>query len=277
MIREWLEARWTPAPGPLRKLGYVDEVVAIGARHRRQHAAWAGHLAQTRAFVADAAGAGDHLVVLGSGRLLDLPLDVLAPRFERVTLVDCVHPRAARRAAAAWPHVSFLTADVTDCAARLALQRPDEPLPVPGPPRCLDTLPPPTCTISLNLLSQLPIMPLQWLARRGVPEVSREAFGAALVRAHVDFMAALPGRRVLVSDVRRRWRAVGGAACPAGALLAEDDAVEIEDALHGVRLPPPDATWRWAVAPAGEIAPDVALDLDVQAYRDLGGFGPPAP
>ena len=258
MIREWLEALLTPAAPEVRRLGYVSELVAIGARERRQSAAWAAHLRETRAFVEGVATGGDHLVLLGSGRLLDVPLERVAPRYARVTLVDCVHPRAARRRAAACGNASCLAVDVTGSVAALA--RAGHRLPPVPTPDPLAGLPEPTTTLSLNLASQLPIMPLQWAEARGVTEPDRLAFGRALIDAHFAWLAALPGRVGVVTDIRRVYTAVG----PPG----QASVVETEDALLGARRPSPDRPWTWDVAPAGEIAPDLALALEVHAWSD---------
>jgi hypothetical protein len=258
VIREWLEALLTPAPPEVRRLGYVSELVAIGARERRQSAAWAGHLRETHAFVEDVATGGGHLVLLGSGRLLDVPLERIAKRYERVTLVDCVHPRAARRRAAACGNATCLVADVTGCVAALA--RAGHTLPRVPTPDPLAGLPAPTTTLSLNLASQLPIMPLQWALARGVPEAAGVEFGRALIDAHFAWLAGLPGRVAVVTDVRRDYTAAGAA--------GQVPSVESEDALLGARRPPPDLRWTWDVAPPGEIAADLSLALEVHAWRD---------
>src|SRR5690242_1514443 len=99
MILEWLEAALTPCPKDLRDFGYRTELIAIGARHRRCRAAWASHLAHSRRAVerAIARAAGrDTVIVLGSGRLLDVPLATLAAAFRHVVLVDALHPLSAR-------------------------------------------------------------------------------------------------------------------------------------------------------------------------------------
>ena len=266
MIREWVEARLTSASPDARRLGYVDEVVSIGARARRHAAAWAPHLAATRGFVDRTATGGEHLVVLGSGRLLDLPLESLAARYRWVTLVDWVHPRGARRRAARLPGVSCLEADVTGCLGELGRGR---PLPVASRPTVLEYLPPPTTTVSLNLVSQLPILPSQCLERWGVPFVDRVAFARALIVAHLRWLAALPGRAVLITDVTRQ-------------LVADDGGVEDIDALLGLALPSADASWSWSVAPRGELERGLAMTLAVQAWgswgdaaRTWGGDGPP--
>jgi len=253
MIRELIESSLTPATGLARRLGYVDEVVAIGARERRHRAAWAAHLARTVSFVTEVATGGDHLVVLGSGRLLDLPLERVAPRYRRTTLVDMVHPRAARRRAAALPGVVCLEGDVAACAERLGT---GQGLPTPAFPAVLAGHPPPTTTISLNLASQLAVSPSLWLSSHGYDADVIERFGAAVVATHLAWLATLPGRVGLVTDVRRRYTRRG----------VEGEVVE--SSLFDVSLPPPDQAWTWAVAPEGEIEAAVTLTLDVEAFAD---------
>lgn len=261
MIRELIESGLTPATGIARRLGYVDEVVAIGARERRHRTAWATHLARTASFVAEVATGGDHLVVLGSGRLLDLPLERIAPRYRRTTLVDMVHPRAARRRAAALAGVVCVEGDVTACAALLGT---GHGLPSPPFPRVLSGHPPPTTTISLNLASQLAVAPSQWLERHGFDDDVIARFGAALVATHLDWLATLPGRVGLVTDVRRRYTRRG----------VEGEVVE--SSLFEVPLPPADQAWTWPVAPEGEIESAVTLTLDVEAFGDWTRVRSPA-
>jgi hypothetical protein len=253
VIREMVESSLTPATGIARRLGYVDEVVAIGARERRHRRAWAAHLEYTRAFVDEVAVGGDHLVVLGSGRLLDVPLERVARRYARTTLVDMVHPRVARRRAAAVQGVVCVEGDVTGCAARLCA---GQGLPEPARPVLLDGGPPPTTTISLNLASQLAVAPSLWLERHGFEDEVIDRFGTALVTLHLEWLSALPGSVGLVTDVRRRYtrRGVDGEA--------------VESSLFDVARPPADRCWTWEVAPEGEIEPEVTLVLDVEAFVD---------
>ncbi|SDH68559.1 hypothetical protein [Roseospirillum parvum] len=108
MLAEALGWLLTPAPWWARRRGLVGEQMALLARHRRCRAAWAPHLAACRAFLAEAASngatdggtGGSTVAVLGSGALLDVPLDPLAAAYGRVLLVDAVHPWRARWRAA---------------------------------------------------------------------------------------------------------------------------------------------------------------------------------
>ncbi|PPR61519.1 MAG: hypothetical protein CFH10_01142, partial [Alphaproteobacteria bacterium MarineAlpha4_Bin2] len=161
MLAEILEWFLTPCPLTARRLGYLNETIAIRARHRRHRSRWQPHLEATRAFVERAASATVSkrcATVLGSGPLYDVPLDLLSETFDRVELVDFIHPQEARRAATQLPNVALRTEDISGAAAALAkLPRTAVSPPNLGPP--LSFSPETDLVISVNLLSQLPEIP----------------------------------------------------------------------------------------------------------------------
>jgi len=230
VILEALAWLATPCAWPARRLGLLSEQIAIAARQRRLGAAWAGHRAQSRQAVIDAAAAGGRTaLVLGSGLLLDVPLAELKARFARVILVDAVQPWRARLVRG----VELRAVDVTQSMARLmqgdaAVTEPTLFLDQPG----LDF------TVSLNLISQLPILPRAWIERHRLGDA--DAHARALIRAHRDWLLRLPGRVCVVGDLRYRLTDAKGAP------VAETDALE------GVAMPPADREWDWPVAPLGE-------------------------
>jgi hypothetical protein len=261
VLLDYVESLFTQSAPGARSLGYVRESFALRARRRRQARAWAAHQAETVRFLEALPADGEALVILGSGPLLDVPLEALAARWPRVVLVDLVHPRAALARAKTLRNVTVRLLDVTGCVAALdaGAARAN-----PRPPS-LD-LPTSASVVSLNLLSQLPILPLERLARMGTPAPEAEAFAQALVHAHLEWLTSMRVRRsALVTDVRRRWAVTprdGG-----------DTVCEVEDTLHGQRLPPPDRAWTWAVAPRGELDAETELTLDVEAFFDLRTAG----
>lgn len=123
MLREAVEWALTPAPGPARQLGYLAESIALEARWRRCRRAWASHLENSRRAVMDAAASCPRrrlVAILGSGPLLDVPLASLARTFDRVLLVDIVHPWRARGAARRFDNVFLAQADIAGVSAALA-------------------------------------------------------------------------------------------------------------------------------------------------------------
>lgn len=250
MLREVWEYLTTPASPLARRLGYVMEAVALGARHRRQRGAWGRHVTEARRFVLEAAEAanGGRALVAGSGRLIEVPLAELAARFEAVVLADLVHPRAVRRQARRFANVTLAEVDVTGALAGVLAGGPL----VPAPPDLGQF----DFAVSCNLLSQLPLLPLEALEKRGVPEGERGAFAQALIRGHVEWLRSSAAVAALFSDVETQW-------------LKDGRVVERAESLWGVALPPPERTWIWDIAPRGEQDRRHDQRHTVAAWRNL--------
>ena len=207
MWPEWLEGWLTPCPRPYRALGYLHELLGIRRRHRRWRRAWAAHCQRSRELLlraADRCPTQRKAVVFGSGWLYDVPLAELAARFREVVLVDVIHPRATRRAAAHLGNVTLLQADITGTAEAVwrVARCPGLPLPQAPAPELFVADAEVDLAASVNLLSQLPCMPEEYLLRRGTH--SREAvadYARAVVTAHLDYLRRLPGVVAVVADV----------------------------------------------------------------------------
>ena len=248
MLAEAVEYQFTPCPPWARRLGLLDQAVKLRARHRRLRRVWAPHLEACRHFIAGAAAkapAGGRAVVLGSGLLIELPIEQLAARFSEVVLVDAVHGWPERWRLRRWPQVRRETADLTGVLDKL--DGPD--LPEPAPPlagRRFDF------AVSANLLSQLPLFAL-WHREGLFPPEALEAFGRTLIESHLQGLRALAPVSCLISDFERRF-------LDGGHLLDADDL------LHGISLPPPDAEWLWDIAPRPEEAPDYDISHRVGGW-----------
>ncbi|MCR9257418.1 MAG: hypothetical protein NXI16_15125 [Alphaproteobacteria bacterium] len=273
MIREAIE--WLLFPNrsgegvPARRMGYVAEQIGLIARHRRHGGAWADHLEHSRRAIADVAaemGGGERCVVLGSGALFDVPLDDLASRFREVVLVDIAHPWRAVRAARGHPGVRLAGADLTGIAAALRRIRASDALPEPEP-FDLDRLGiagPVDLVVSVNLVSQLPIVPLGVArAKRLAEEEALEAFGHRLVEAHLAGLRAVEGRRVLIGDIERLVYDPGAEKPETGTGVGR------VSALFDVDLPEPDRAWWWDIAPRGEMDRRYAVANRVGAWLDF--------
>lgn len=245
----WLTARCSQ---PARRLGYLRESIAIAARYRRCRAAWQPHLDKTRdALLASAQRCRPRRVALvfGSGLLLDIPLAELSALFEEVRLVDMVHMPAVRRAARRFPNVTLVEHDVSELLAPLLAEAAglDETrlrvLAERIPARFLndDRV---DWVASVNLLSQLALLPAQWLrARVAMPPAFWPEWEWRLMQRHLDYLAAFRADACLVADAIQVE--CGGSGAETGrrdygqALGLADKAFD---------------TWRWQVAPPGELA-----------------------
>jgi len=253
MLAEALEYLLTPCPAPFRRLGLKRESVAIGARHRRCRQAWRPHLERCRAAILEAAGrCRNHgtALVLGSGHLLDVPVERLAARFERVVLADAVHPLAARWRVRGLRAVRLDTADLTGlCATVLQGRLPERT----ALTRYLDLEP--DLVVSANCLSQLPLLPMRRLEALGADGPELEAFRRGVLQDHLDWLRRFTGVTLLIADT------------------AWPDGPHGQDPLPGLDLPPPQASWTWTVAPRPELHPDRDVSHKVSAFL----LGPRAP
>lgn len=259
MLAELVVWAGVAASPPARRLGYARAAVSLWSRRRRCARAWAVHEENTRAFALSLAAAAprrDILWLLGGGTLADLPLADLSALYRRIVVFDIALLGLARRGARRFANVELRAADVTGMVAPLAEWRSGMPLPIPSVEALRDLDPvPPDCVLSLNLLSQLPLLPMQWLQEHGISRSGAEGFGRAVLRAHLDGLASLGCPAGLVTDRTRLWRDRDGA------LVLQ------ESAMLDVPLPDADQTWHWPLAPRGEIDADLALDIEVLAAR----------
>lgn len=262
MIHEALEWLFTPCSRAGRDLGYLAETIAIGARHRRCRAAWAEHLRRSRETILDAASTAPGrrtAVIFGSGPLLDVPLAELARMFGSVILVDALHPLSARWQARRHANVELVTADLTGVLQALHEWRPGTPLPAPQPIPLLqrDDV---DFIVSLNLLSQLGVLPVEWIERRAGPPgpAMAEAYAADLTRAHLAELARCRARVCLIADVEW-WRQD-----------AEGRIVERASTIYEVPPPVSSGEWIWAIAPAPENDPQLSEYRRVITALDPG-------
>ncbi|MBE1237703.1 hypothetical protein IHV25_08590 [Phaeovibrio sulfidiphilus] len=242
MIAEALRALLMPADPVARKLGLVREMVAFESRARRLRRAWAPHREAAHTAILSALshvpGRGS-MAVLGSGLLLEIPLETLARAFGTIILVDAVFPRAVRKRARAAGSVRLVEADLTGVLRAIAAAPgaiPPVPCPAPLPPEALAA----DLVISANVLSQLPVLPRLHLERAGHADAKIGVFCERLVAAHLHALEGARGDVFFLGDVEREETRTGGAC-------------ERYDLVYGV-CPELEAckTWWWDLAPPGE-------------------------
>jgi hypothetical protein len=244
-VAEFFRHVLTPYPRAVRAMGFPAEVAGVRARYLRRKTEWAEHLVKSRSVIlrgAERAEQKRKALILGGGLLHDVPLAELAGTFREVLLVDLIHPLASRWQTRQLRNVRRVTADVTETIAaayRVAWDA-DRPLPRSEPKLFLDD-PEVDFTASVNLLSQLPCMPMAYLTQQAVH--SKEAineYARGLIRAHLAYLERMPGRVALVTDFERLKIAPSG------------EVVERRDLFFGVPWPDRGEEWEWKLAPSPE-------------------------
>ena len=274
MLIELYQYLTTRCPPVAKRMGYLREAIAIHRRYARHRKTWEPHLEASKKVIREAieaskaSGGGGGTspgtaVVLGSGLLIDIPLDALSDAFDRVELVDLVHMKPVRWVVEHYPNVTLVEADIADVAGALvrfaageaALPEPQAP-DLPGVD--LDDV---RLVVSANLVSQLPLVPGGWLKRRTkLDDDAVYAFGGCLVRAHLDWLLGLAARGItvcLIADVEREF------------IDRDEKPVQTYDGLYGERLPGRGYTWRWTIGPAGEVRSGITLCNKVVGIPDL--------
>jgi hypothetical protein len=203
MILEALEWCLTPASRAARAGGHLSEQIAIRHRARRCAEAWAEHLARTKAFVnARLADGGREVAVLGSGHLHDVDVAGLLSRFERVVLIDAVHPLEVRfRAATSRGRIVCLAADLCGLSPAPYIG-PAETIRTEGP--AFDRIRRADLVVSVNLLSQLVVVPVRRWARAGEPDEAIIRAARSVLEAHIGLLRSCR-RALLISDAAHRF------------------------------------------------------------------------
>lgn len=176
------------------------------------------------------------VVVFGAGTLKDIPLLELSAIFERVVLVDLVFLNSAYKMIAEYDNVELVEHDVTESLTWIS-QGQDM---VQSPTAWLDDSHV-DLVVSLNLITQLPLIPVRWLMDDfKFTESDVDIFGKQLIFAHLNYLKQFSGEVCLIADRED--------------VEFNRDGKEVDrfDPWWDVEPPHSDYTWQWEVVPLGE-------------------------
>jgi hypothetical protein len=248
----------------LRRMGFQAECQGLIDRYVRVEGAWKEHLNLTREFITRAVAGRKfkNIAVLGSGWLLDVPLDQLAEVSGKLWLYDAIHPAQVLHKLRQYPNVTALPSDITGgCilnaweAVKLYKRKGIKTLPEEICIGIFQPDPVPDYVISLNLLSQIGVMITGFLEKH-IPynreEIQR--INGLLQQAHLKMLPA--GRTCLITDVRE---------------INLDLSDGNEDVLELLYIPLPAAhhrqTWEWQFDPEGNYKSGKRTVLQVVAQE----------
>lgn len=201
---------WSPSYRRiLNKLGYYNYQQGLIYRYLKQGEAWESHLENCRSFILKAIDFYKpvKVTVLGSGWLMDLPLAEILEKTDSVSLVDIVHPPEVISQVAGLKKVSLVESDITgglieevwtkagkaSFFKRLkdigTIEIPE--LKLSGDPGML---------ISLNILTQLELLPVELLKKcNRIDNEQLVKFKAAVQKKHLDLLEK--HKSVLITDI----------------------------------------------------------------------------
>jgi hypothetical protein len=190
-------------------MGYYNYQNGLIYRHLNQEGGWDDHLSNCRNFILKALDyySPEKISVLGSGWLMELPIAEIVERNIKISLIDIVHPPEVIAQAGCLENVMLEEADVTGGLISevwhksskyflLKKMRSLEEIIVPEYNPASD----PGLVISLNLLTQLETLPVDFLKKRS--NVKDEEFlrlRMEIQKKHIGFL--MKHHSVLISDI----------------------------------------------------------------------------
>ncbi len=104
----------------LKKMNYFADQRGIFDRYINELAGWASHIENTKKIILNAAEncSKDSCAILGSGWLLDIPLDELSQQFKEVYLFDIIHPAQVKHKLKKYSNVYAIEQDITGGAVQ---------------------------------------------------------------------------------------------------------------------------------------------------------------
>ncbi len=247
-------------------MGYLQDQQGILNRYFRESSNWRGHLDRTRDFIKSAFttrnqgenGAGS-VAVLGSGWLLDVPLDDLLQSFKKVYLVDIYHPPQIRKKVENLKNVILLEEDLTGGAIEHIWRFTSEKGQgtVEDLLKTLRLTPPltsiaPSAYISVNLLNQLDIILCDYLSKHCRAETKVLNQIRTLIQSfHLQWITKKPG--CLITDTRE-------------ISIHRDGTHEVKSLLF---TPLPEGTrsekWNWDFDTSGTYRSGIRSRMEVEA------------
>lgn len=239
MIWEAWQYLTTPSSKLARKMGFLYESIAMSARAKRCHTAWELHYQNCRLAIEQAVSmchTKRKVLIFGAGTLQDIPLALLSESFDRVLLVDIVITRDAQHLLKPYRNIEYVEADVTDSLQRLQAGI----LKVESPKAWLDdeTV---DLVVSLNLITQLPLLPVRWLKQRfKISDHQADQLGQGLIKAHLHYLQSFKACVCLIADrVDREFN-------------HQAEKTDEFDPWWGVKPPDASQTWQWEVVSLAE-------------------------
>ena len=191
-------------------MNFISDQEGIMNRYLREKDHWKPHLDNTRQFILDSFLGKEinSIAVMGSGWLLDLPIEELSKKYKKVLLLDVFHPPQVVKKCSKLKNVTLFECDLTgggiDFCWELRKKKGEhfESFILdkfkPAKPELPYT---PDAYISLNILNQLDIILVDFLEKknRRITDMEIRRFRKKIQKFHVDWLSEKPA--CLVTDV----------------------------------------------------------------------------
>jgi len=191
-----------------RKFGFGSDHAGIISRYLNEEKNWFEHLNNTKRIILENTHEKNKNIcmIIGSGWCLDVPAEELSKMFNKVFLVDIIHPRQVVHKMKKFPNVEFLTLDISGFLEPLyqykrtyqrnvylyeLLNKHDEISFIKKYN--------PDFVVSVNILSQLAFFPDKYIERYGLSSKKEQSLIRELIeKRHLEILPE--GKSVLITD-----------------------------------------------------------------------------
>lgn len=255
MLRELMAYLQVKSTKEARVFGHLYESISLIQREKRCRSHWLSHRTNCKKIIAEnikRSSGNTSVLVLGSGPLHEIPLELLAASFHRVDLVDVVHLESTKEKHSHHKNVRFINSDVTQLESELLKSK-----------KIINQIPSQfldqnyDLVISANLLSQLSYHLRAFLEKKANPKLSEaelDRFANQVSLDHFLYLKKFSCPVILITDVETIL------------LDPKKQVIGRETPYINFSLPLPFKEWWWDVAPIPEYQKDIALRMKVAAF-----------
>jgi hypothetical protein len=238
-----------------RVFGHLYESIALIEREKRCRSYWLSHRTLCKNFIAenmDKSSGKSSVLVLGSGPLHEIPLELLSRTFEKVDLVDVVHLKSTIEKYSQYKNVRFIQADITELESEiLKSKKVVNKIPTQFLDQNYDLV------ISANILSQLSYHLRNFLEKKSKPKLSTDEldrFANQVTHDHYLYLQKFSCPVILITDTQTVLQD------------KQERVIETETPYINFSFPSPIKEWWWNVAPIPEYQKNIALKMKVSAF-----------
>ncbi len=254
MIFEWFEYVKTHGSKVAKDWGYVYQNVSLKFRSRRCSKAWQGHVDQCHQLICEhlEKTQPNTVMIIGSGLLLEIPIQDLLEKTEKIYLVDLVHAGEIRKFAAKNPKIELIERDISSLLGILKKGAGSFQInSIPWKQLPNWQLPKVDWVISANLMSQIPLMISERLPMSSEVYVR---FAKSVRDQHIQRLFEQAPKILLFADFETRY------------IDHEDQRIKTETYQVDLGSLSFDREWLWEISPFGETSSDYKIEMLVKAY-----------
>ncbi|NVO09991.1 MAG: hypothetical protein HXX16_08535 [Bacteroidales bacterium] len=201
MIKKWLRNS---------RMGFLSGQSGIMRRMLREEGGWQSHLIKTSEYIQQAVKDQQpkSIRILGSGWLLDVPMQFLIERCERIILTDIVHPNQIINKYSGYNNVEFETLDITGGIVDLIYNQKKKDFEGNEFIQKISAIKPlifsEDIIVSVNLLSQLSVILTDYLTKKiKLTDIQSMAIMEEIQKKHIEILPAK--KSVLIFDYEEEY------------------------------------------------------------------------